>query len=928
MQVFWIRDPVLEDLGTNRMAKKKGKSRKSSEQSMEASKDASMDKSQDASKVNREEIPDNIYNELLREPEVVEQLRLLWAETNDSSVEPSPEDFRTMLEAMASLSKVSEQDSDEELDDSSDDILNDIENLSLPEWFLDRDPDSLESFEDDEYLNLGNVIPDELLPTGYSEASELLSCYTPNLDEQRKLSLCLDTATICPQLVGAWILASSHTQDDSKRLEYLRTAIKEAEWFFEASRKHPDYQSPFEDEYVGATIDACFHLWRLGQRDEVLEIHQIIDKRIEGDLQGQLTIHCFRQYEQEHFGFARSIVKSLGSEGCCSETALNLLKSLIEFQSDPKSELAVEYLQKVAKGNSHLIEVLLGDGYWEETYSTDFEPGSQEEASWIASVGGFAIRSTAGFVRHMRNTLNYVQEPSVTPEIDFKRQIQMLATLPREPSTWILESKQLAETTYCTFVYDVNQEELLCVEADDEKPTNARLWDVLVQTMLDGQNQEPHRPSQLLLTKRSLASSWQKRCGDLEIDCEYDAEAGLPADMMEGLLDVINKVDQDVQLTDENWAKAKALPVSEEVWHVGVFQPPIWISDAATPRKSCVALVIDEGSEMIRIHDLTESRPSADYLARTIMKGMFYPLSEDMEPTLPVKIKVHPHTIPETVAIFQERLGIEIEQCEVDEDSLLDNAVEHLILHCSDASMRESLFDCCEVTESELRIFYAAIRDFYNESVWKWIPSDKIIEITFPNEEQDPFYVCVIGQSGFHFGIVCSDDLENLRAMSAFESEEEDDSEDANYNGEGDDNNDILGSSEGMDESQLSARQANHTSGGDDIDEDADEDADSMQSDVTFLNFGESHEIPPIDLWFIEQFDFDVAGEDSYPLIQRFVAEQRYRRPNKRELEQVAIAAKALPRMSQSDLSKNGVTFDLDFFYHQTTVRVRWCGNT
>jgi hypothetical protein len=107
-----------------------------------------------------------------------------------------------------------------------------------------------------------------------------------------------------------------------------------------------------------------------------------------------------------------------------------------------------------------------------------------------------------------------------------------------------------------------------------------------------------------------------------------------------------------------------------------------------------------------------------------------------------------------------------------------------------------------------------------------------------------------------------------------------------------------------------------------------DDDSDSVESDVTFLNFGESHEIPPIDLWFIEQYDFDVAGEDSYPLIQRFVADQRYRRPNQKELEQVAFAAKALPMMNRSEMGKNGMTFDLDFFYHETTVRVRWCGNT
>jgi len=828
------------------------------------------------------QVSQELNDNLLQQPDVIEQLRRLWAETNDDSTEPTQNDFRLMLEAISKLqitkdTRVPKESLDEWFDD---DTILPSELFAPVADKDDQDPNQMDDTLDDD------GIPIELLPNGYSEANELLSGFSPDLGSDAKLAVCLQATTICRQLVGAWILASSYAENDSTRLAYLRTAIEEAEWFYQASKNHPEYDLAFEDEYVAATLDATFQLWRLGLREEVLSAHEKIAERIATDVQGHLTIHGFRRYEQLQLEYSQQIIDALELVESCSMSALCLLKALHAYVADPRSQQANEYLERAAKANSHIIEIFLGDAYWHETYLTDFEQDSEEEAYWIASIGGVAIRSTEGFVRYMRNTLNYVPEPSDTPESDYKRQLQMLATLPLEPATWILESKQLSVSTYCTFVYDINLEELLCVEADEDKPTNARLWDILVQTMLDGQSQDPHRPSQLILTKRSLAQSWHARCAELSIDCEFDANASLPDEMMEGLLDVINKVDQDVQLTDENWEKAKSLPRTDETWHVGVFQPPIWISDTATPRKSCVALVIDQESEMIRIHDLTESRPTADYLSRTIMKGMFYPLSENMEPSRPTKIKIHPHTMLETVAIFNAILGIEIEHCDIEEESLLDSAVEHLILHCSDASMRESLFDCCEITESPLRIFYATIRDFYNAQTWKWIPSDRIIEISFPDHDHDPFYVCVIGQSGFHFGLVCSDDIDNLRAMSDYES-------------------DIDESDEG--ETDL---------------HEADE------ADVTFLNFGESHEIPPIDLWFIEQFDFDVASEDAFPLVQRFVADQRYRRPNRRELDQIAVATKAIPKLRLTEIPDDGVTFDLDFFYHQTSVHVRWCGNS
>jgi len=252
------------------MGKKKGKSRKPSEQAPDAS--------HDLSNANPQETSGDIHDELLREPEVIEQLRLLWAETNDDSVEPSPEDFRTMLEAMASLSGVSDLNFEDSVE------------VPLAEWLDDGDLETQESFDDDEFLDLEEGIPLELLPAGYTEANEILSQYSSEMSEDEKLTLCLDATTVCRQVVGAWILASIHTEDDVKRLEFLRTAITEAEWFYESSVRHVEHNFAFLDEYAAATLDASFHLWRLGKREEVLAIHETIEGRVEEDLQGHLTL--------------------------------------------------------------------------------------------------------------------------------------------------------------------------------------------------------------------------------------------------------------------------------------------------------------------------------------------------------------------------------------------------------------------------------------------------------------------------------------------------------------------------------------------------------------------------------------------------------------------------------------------------------------
>jgi hypothetical protein len=71
------------------------------------------------------------------------------------------------------------------------------------------------------------------------------------------------------------------------------------------------------------------------------------------------------------------------------------------------------------------------------------------------------------------------------------------------------------------------------------------------------------------------------------------------------------------------------------------------------------------------------------------------------------------------------------------------------------------------------------------------------------------------------------------------------------------------------------------------------------EESFTIVSFSEAHEIAPIDLWYIEQEGWEIAGENAFPLLQRALGSKSYRRPNEEELRQVEWAARSLLAMAE-----------------------------
>ncbi len=98
----------------------------------------------------------------------------------------------------------------------------------------------------------------------------------------------------------------------------------------------------------------------------------------------------------------------------------------------------------------------------------------------------------------------------------------------------------------------------------------------------------------------------------------------------------------------------------------------------------------------------------------------------------------------------------------------------------------------------------------------------------------------------------------------------------------------------------------------------------SPSCELTVLHYCEAHEIPPIDVWWMERHQLSVAGEDAFPLLQRSLSEQRFRRPTRSELLDLDIALRSLPAFAEQPVSATLMQQTCATFQGSYSVRMRW----
>jgi hypothetical protein len=277
--------------------------------------------------------------------------------------------------------------------------------------------------------------------------------------------------------------------------------------------------------------------------------------------------------------------------------------------------------------------------------------------------------------------------------------------------------------------------------------------------------------------------------------------------MLPTLMQMIESGDADQ--ADEDFAEidVRELPASDDVWLFGVFKPPIWIHERATPNCAWLQLVADSSSGCVMGSEITEEQPSAADIARTLQKTMAAPLVGP--PRRAAKLLADPLT--DLAGISEIINAVTIESGPPDLGTYFDEVVTDMLL--GQGPVDQALHQQDGVSRELLADLYDSAANFYRAEPWMMVGIDQLFEVHCPAWQVPRWAGCVIGQLGQELGLALYDDPEAIKRSIA-----EDDMSNMN---------------------------------------------------AVMIHFGEAFETIPVDLWYMERNNLRVAGPEGYPFVSR-----------------------------------------------------------
>lgn len=152
---------------------------------------------------------------------------------------------------------------------------------------------------------------------------------------------------------------------------------------------------------------------------------------------------------------------------------------------------------------------------------------------------------------------------------------------------------------------------------------------------------------------------------------------------------------------------------------------------------------------------------------------------------------------------------------------------------------------------------------------WRLVPGDRPIEIRSSAFPDQVWYAVIVGQLGMNLGVVLYDQKEAMDSVMT-------------------------------------------------------SDGSFAEPDGVFLNYLEKFEIPSIDLWYQEKFEWVIASEEAYPLIERALPKMKHRRPNRSELMALDVVLRTLPAFVNSPETEESFTLAVQAFDRRAEVVARW----
>lgn len=669
----------------------------------------------------------------------------------------------------------------------------------------------------------------------------------------------------CPQSIEGYMRLAELEPSPEKVAEIYRKAVSNCTWYTEATIS--DLADPDSDfaVYLRCRVQMSDHLWNYGQRVDSVEHLQELQAVDPEDYSEAAFRLGFRLFD---LGWDEELAELLGAcEFGKPGAAFALLLAFVTFCNHGDCDAARESIGLAHRLNPSLMDYLLGDGTLQfEEWLEYTEPDEIAEAIQISSIALPIARNQPKLLRWIRETIHFKSPERMTTREDRQLAIQSLTRLGQVEETWILGMQRAADL-WIVLVYSLEEEMTVRIESFESKPSKADLWDMVMDSMR-APNGEPRRPKKLIVSSSTLAKDWNKRCAKLSIDCVVDPEKPIPPDLYGKYAELFLNAEESVELSEDLLQRVESLPQLDRHWLLGIYQPPLWITDQVTPRRPVMAVVMDAEIGIVLMQEISDTLD--DQLIINALFKCFERSFGDLGPHRPRSIHVHAFCDwdRDEVELLLERLNIDLIDATSVEQSAVEEYVEELIRNVGGPENRDSLIDHDGVTPEDVGTLFQSAARFWKNAPWRIVPGDRAIEIRSPLFQGTTWYAVVVGQMGMNLGLVMYESKEALDAVMMY--------------------------------------------------------SDEAVPDGVFLNFLEKFEIPAIDLWFQEKYEWTIAGDEAYPLLERALPEHQFRRPNRHELLAMDVALRIIPAFVSRPEGEGMFRLPVHTMEKRGDVEARW----
>lgn len=532
---------------------------------------------------------------------------------------------------------------------------------------------------------------------------------------------------------------------------------------------------------------------------------------------------------------------------------LHYARALLAFREQGDTEESRQYLQEAAEKNIHVPTYLTGAHRLPRNMPEYISPGEESEAVSYTAEFLSSWRATPGAIPWLRETLK-VKSPAPEPRPfpPWSKVKRVIEQLPQSEAIWEVDlvsfptSSHSKDRSWGFLVVDAATSRPLEIEIQDDRPSDAKLWQALIKVMRRPENDEPTRPQAIKITRKTWHKNWGKKLDQVGIACSL-------ADELLQIPVLIDEIHAPVTRSQQFGESGVSVDEDElgdipqkvgDVWIAVMSKLSTWIQIDGEMRRPAVLIVIDEIRDSILATNILDEEPPEDWLWNGISQAICCPA--DNEPRRPGVIQVVSDRDCPGIKTRLDSIGIEFVAMESTE--AIDEKLEHLSEYIAGSPIK-SLTKSPGITSEQLAGFYKSAAEFYRNSPWQKIAGDTIIRIETDAVSTNVWYAVVMGQMGQELGLALYDDYGALR--------------------------DIL-------TGQLT------------------DDENARRTSALSVMFGEKFDISAVDYDAIHESGWPVASEEAYPTVIRVNPGLAVRLPLAWEIELLECCLQLLPQFIES----------------------------